>query len=75
MTKDWTYRRDRWGEAWHIIPAGERGSRGRALCGEPRQGTPFSEGYAETAPQPPELVCPQCSTVAAPRRGPVGGPQ
>jgi len=32
-----TYRRDRLGETWHMVPPGERGNRGRTLCGEPRQ--------------------------------------
>src|SRR5690242_434466 len=50
----WTYRRDRWAEPWHIVPAGELGARGRALCGSPRQGTPLSEDYAPLEPMPPE---------------------
>jgi hypothetical protein len=55
-----TYRRDRGGECWHMVPAGERGPRGRTLCGEPRQGTPLSETYAETEPTPPDCVCARC---------------
>jgi hypothetical protein len=43
----YTYRRDRQGECWHIMRAGERGPRGQTLCGEPRQGTRLSEAYAE----------------------------
>ena len=57
MIAPWTYRRDRLGERWHIVPAGEHGIRGRALCGEPRQGTRLFEGHAETEPGPPELMC------------------
>ena len=45
-----TFRRDRFGECWHIIPAGELGPRSRTLCGQPRQGTPLSETYAEIQP-------------------------
>lgn len=56
-----TYRRDRFGECWHLVPAGERGTRGRTLCGEPRQGTPLSETYAEQAPGPPECICQRCT--------------
>ena len=55
-----TYRRDRFGENWHLIPAGELGVRGRSLCGEPRQGTSLSETYAEIAPVPPDGLCPRC---------------
>jgi hypothetical protein len=60
-----TYRRDRLGECWHMVPAGERGVRGRTLCGEPRQGTPLSETYAETRPAPPDCVCERCTTAAS----------
>ncbi len=56
-----TYRRDRFGECWHMVPAGERGTRGRTLCGEPRQGTPLSETYAEVEPGPPECICHRCA--------------
>ena len=56
-----TYRRDRFGECWHLVPAGERGVKGRTLCGEPRQGTPLSETYAEIAPDPPECICRRCA--------------
>jgi hypothetical protein len=55
-----TYRRDRFGECWHIVPPGERGPRGRTLCGEPRQGTPLSETYAEVEPVPPDCICERC---------------
>jgi hypothetical protein len=55
-----TYRRDRLGENWHLIPAGELGVRGRSLCGEPRQGTALSETYAETPPLTREALCPRC---------------
>ena len=61
MIAPWTYRRDRLGERWHIVPAGEHGIRGRALCGEPRQGTRLSEGHAEIQPGPPELMCQRCA--------------
>jgi len=57
----YTYRRDRLGECWHIVPAGERGPRGRTLCGEPRQGTRLSEAYAEIEPSPPECICQRCT--------------
>jgi hypothetical protein len=57
----WTYRRDRRAEPWHIVPAGELGARGRALCGSPRHGTPLSEEYALLEPTPPERVCPGCA--------------
>ena len=57
----WTYRRDRGAEPWHIVPAGEFGARGRALCGSPRQGTPLSEEYALLEPTPPERLCPGCA--------------
>jgi hypothetical protein len=59
-----TYRRDRLGECWHMVPPGERGNRGRTLCGEPRQGTPLSETYAELRPSPPDCVCAKCTAVA-----------
>jgi len=55
-----TYRQDRSGEAWHIIPVNEHGPRGRSLCGEPRQGTRLSEMLAFLAPTPPEYVCQAC---------------
>jgi hypothetical protein len=60
-----TYRRDRFGECWHMVPAGERGPRGRTLCGEPRQGTPLSEGYADMQPDPPECICQRCTEAYA----------
>ncbi len=63
----WTYRRDRVGECWHIVPPGELGPKGRSLCGEPRQGTRLSEGYAETEPMPPECVCQRCIAIGAER--------
>jgi hypothetical protein len=56
-----TFRRDRFGECWHLIPAGEFGSKTRALCGQPRQGTPLSETYADTRPAEPECVCEVCT--------------
>ena len=59
------YRRDRFGEAWHLVPAGELGPRGRTACGEPRQGTRLSETYAEVAPTPPEVLCPSCTEAFA----------
>ena len=71
MLEQWTYRRDRWGEGWHIVPAGELGSRGRALCGAPRQGTPLSEGYADSEPRRPERLCQACAEQAATRGIPV----
>ncbi len=55
-----TYRQDRFGEHWHIIPMNEHGTHGRAMCGEPRQGTRLSETHAEAAPAPPEHMCPRC---------------
>jgi hypothetical protein len=55
-----TYRQDRFGEHWHIIPINDHGTHGRAVCGEPRQGTRLSETHAEVAPTPPEHVCPRC---------------
>jgi hypothetical protein len=60
-----TYRRDRFGESWHLIPAGELGSHGRTLCGEPRQGTRLSETYSESVPTPPETLCPRCTAAYA----------
>jgi hypothetical protein len=57
-----TFRRDRFGECWHLVPAGALGPRGRALCGAPRQGTPLSESYAEVQPAPPERICDSCRT-------------
>lgn len=56
-----TFRRDRFGECWHLIPAGELGVKSRTLCGQPRQGTPLSETYAEIQPVPPECICERCS--------------
>ena len=55
-----TFRRDRFGEHWHLVPAGELGPRGRSVCGEPRQGTRLSETYAEVQPAPPERLCQSC---------------
>ena len=60
-----TFRRDRFGECWHLIPAGELGSRTRALCGQPRQGTPLSETYAEFQPAEPECLCKLCAEAYA----------
>jgi hypothetical protein len=54
------YRQDRAGEQWHIVPENEHGLRGRALCGAPRQGTNLSEAHAQSAPLPPEWMCPNC---------------
>jgi hypothetical protein len=59
-----TYRRDRWGECWHMVPSGDLGPRGRSVCGEPRQGTPLSEGYAEIEPSPPECICQRCTAAS-----------
>jgi hypothetical protein len=59
-----TFRRDRFGECWHLIPAGALGTRSRTVCGQPRQGTPLSETYAEVQPEPPECVCELCSELA-----------
>jgi hypothetical protein len=56
-----TFRRDRFGECWHLIPAGELGPRSRTLCGQPRQGTPLSETYAEIQPAAPECICEFCA--------------
>ena len=65
-----SYRQDRSGEPWHIIPPNEHGIHGRALCGEPRQGTRLSESLAEWAPTPPQRLCPSCheQTGAATRK-------
>ena len=71
MIERWTYRRDRLGEGWHIVPAGELGIRGRALCGQPRQGTRLSEGYADSLPPPPERLCQACAEKAGTRGIPV----
>ena len=60
-----TYRRDRFGECWHLIPAGELGPKTRALCGQPRQGTALSETYAETRPETPECLCELCTDAYA----------
>jgi len=68
MIESWTYRRDRVGERWHIVPAGEHGVKGRALCGEPRQGTRLSEGHSTTEPRSADALCPQCAT-----QGPAAG--
>jgi hypothetical protein len=56
-----TFRRDRFGECWHLVPAGELGTRSRTLCGQPRQGTPLSETYADVQPIPPECICQLCN--------------
>jgi hypothetical protein len=64
-----TYRRDRFGECWHLVPAGELGVRGRTLCGEPRQGTHLSETYADDRPGPSECICPRCTEVDAIKQG------
>lgn len=56
-----TYRRDRFGECWHLIPAGALGPRSRSLCGQPRQGTALSEAYAEIQPGAPECICVACT--------------
>jgi hypothetical protein len=64
-----TFRRDRFGECWHLIPAGELGVRSRTLCGQPRQGTPLSETYAEVEPAPPECICELCTAVYSNRLG------
>jgi hypothetical protein len=65
-----SYRQDRSGEPWHIIPPNEHGTHGRALCGEPRQGTRLSESHAEWATTPPQRLCPSCreKTSAATRK-------
>ena len=54
------FRRDRFGECWHLVGPSELGPRGRTLCGEPRQGTRLSETYAEVEPAPPECICLGC---------------
>jgi hypothetical protein len=56
-----TFRRDRFGECWHLVPAGELGPRSRTLCGQPRQGTRLSETYADMQPAPPECLCVLCT--------------
>jgi hypothetical protein len=56
-----TYRRDRFGECWHLVPPGALGTHGRTLCGEPRQGSRLSETYADAQPAPPECICPRCT--------------
>jgi hypothetical protein len=56
-----TFRRDRFGECWQLIPVGDLGPRSRTLCGQPRQGTPLSETYAETQPAAPECICSLCT--------------
>jgi len=58
-----TFRRDRLGECWHLIPDGALGARSRALCGQPRQGTALSETYADVQPAPPECMCESCTKV------------
>ncbi len=58
-----TFRRDRFGECWHLVPAGELGPRGRTLCGEPRQGSRLSETYADIQPEPPECICARCTAL------------
>jgi hypothetical protein len=60
-----TFRRDRFGECWHLIPDGELGSKTRALCGEPRQGTALSETYADIQPADPECLCEPCTAAYA----------
>jgi hypothetical protein len=60
MAQATSYRRDRFGECWHIVPPGVQGTHGRTLCGEPRQGTRLSESYAEVEPGPPDCVCGRC---------------
>ena len=60
-----SFRRDRFGECWHLIPAGELGPRTRALCGQPRQGTALSETYAEMRPETPECLCELCTDAYA----------
>jgi hypothetical protein len=56
-----TFRRDRFGECWHLIPAGDMGPRARSLCGQPRQGTPMSETYADVEPTAPDCICELCT--------------
>ncbi len=53
------YRQDRAGELWHIVPDNEHQLRGRALCGEPRQGTPLSETHTTTVPSRASM-CQRC---------------
>ena len=65
-----TFRRDRYGECWHLIPAGELGVRSRTVCGQPRQGTLLSESYAEIQPGPPECICALCIETYAKSTGP-----
>jgi hypothetical protein len=60
-----SFRRDRFGECWHLIPAGELGPRARTLCGQPRQGTPLSETYADVEPPAPECICEKCTAAYA----------
>jgi hypothetical protein len=57
-----TYRRDRFGECWHLIPDGALGPRSRTLCGQPRQGTALSETYADIQPAEPDCICASCTT-------------
>jgi GNAT superfamily N-acetyltransferase len=58
-----TFRRDRFGECWHLVPGGKLGNHGRTLCGEPRQGTRLSETFADIQPIPPECMCPRCTAL------------
>ena len=44
-----------------LATPGELGPLGRTACGEPRQGTRLSETYADTAPSPPDTLCPRCT--------------
>ena len=53
MIESWTFRRDRIGETWHLVPTGEYGENGRAACGEPLQGTQLLEGHSATEPSSP----------------------
>jgi hypothetical protein len=69
-----TFRRDRFGECWHLIPDGELGTRSRTLCGQPRQGTSLSETYVEVEPEPPECICALCVAAYAKKDGSLGGP-
>jgi len=57
MIESWTFRRDRIGETWHMVPAGEHGENGRAACGEPLQGTRLLEGRSAREPRSPEALC------------------
>lgn len=59
-----TFRRDRFGECWHLVGPSELGARGRTLCGEPRQGTRLSETYADVEPTPPDCICQRCVQAA-----------